>query len=81
MSGKGWLIWFLLSFGSFLVFEISALVRKRDDLTLSFAIWRMEHLRSGEPVWQWNFAHFVFIGLFLLAMVWLFGHFGFGWWR
>lgn len=81
MSGRGWLTWFLLSFGIFLFFEVRALVRGRSQDTLSYAIWRMEHLRSGQPVWQWNAAHFLFIGIFGFTMAWLFGHFGWGWWR
>jgi hypothetical protein len=81
MSGRGWLAWFVLSFGSFLFFEVTALARRRDDLTLSAAIWRMEHLRDGEHVWQWNAAHFLFIAVFVVTMVWLFGHFGWGLWR
>lgn len=81
MSGRGWLIWFLLSVGTFGFFETRALVTRHPEKTLSDAIWRMEHLRTGQPIYQWTFGHLMFTGLIALLFGWLFFHFSAGWWR
>lgn len=75
-----WLIWFILSFGSFLVREIWALCTNWRD-TLSAAIWSLEDFRQGQPISGWSSSHLLFMGLFVLIFGWLVMHFGFGWWR
>lgn len=80
MSDRGWLIWFLASFGSFLIFEVGALATGHPEKTLSAAIWRLERFRAGQPIWQWNAAHYLLGGALLVVLTWLLGHFILGWW-
>lgn len=76
-----WLVWFICAFGTFLVPEVYELATGHPERTLSAAIWRWEKLRVGQGVWQWDAAHFLFTGVFILVAVWLIGHFGWGLWR
>lgn len=77
-----WLWWFILAVPiGFLIPETVALVRGRDQDTLSYAVWNLEHFRTGQPVADWNAFHFLFIGTFGLIALWLLGHFGWGKWR
>lgn len=89
MIGKGvsyagwhrlWLIWFFLSFGSFLTFEIYALATDWRR-TLSASIWAIEDFVPGQSISHWSAAHFLFIGVLALTFLWLLGHFALGWWR
>lgn len=89
MIGKGvsyagwhrfWLIWFFLSFGTFLAVEIYALATDWRR-TLSASIWAIEDFVAGQPISSWSVGHFWFIGVFGLTFLWLFFHFGMGWWR
>lgn len=73
-----WATWFAVSITFFLVPELLALFSGHPENTLSDAIWRMEAARTGQPIYQWTFAHFAFTGGFLLLAIWLTGHFG---WR
>jgi hypothetical protein len=74
--------WFLLSFPlGFGVPETIALIRNRDNDTLSAAIWRLEAFVPGQSPWQWNAFHALFTGCFTLVVLWLIGHFGWGLWR
>lgn len=75
-----WLIWFLVSFGTFLSAEIYALCTNWRH-TLSAAVWHFERFQPGQPLNQWSAAHFLFIGVLLLTDIWLLGHFAMGWWR
>lgn len=75
-----WPIWFTVMLVSFLGPEVYALITNWRN-TLSAAVWRMEHFRSGQPLDQWSAGHFLFIGVLLLIDVWLLGHFALGWWR
>jgi hypothetical protein len=76
-----WLIWFALSFTAFIVPETIALATGHPERTLSAAIWRMEQLVPGQGIWQWNAAHMLFTSVFIVTVVWLIGHFGWGLWR
>lgn len=80
MSSRGWLAWFVLSFGTFLFFEVRALAQGKPEKTLSAAIWRWEKFQPGQAVWQWNAAHYLLGGVLLVAFSWLLGHFLLGWW-
>lgn len=75
-----WLIWLGASFGVFLVAEIFGLVTDKNR-TLSEAIWRWEKFDPAQPITHWTAFHFLFIGIFLVLVLWLCGHFAFGWWR
>lgn len=81
MSDRGWLIWFIGFVGTFGFFEGRALATHQPEKTLSYAIWRMVNLRSGQPIYQWTFGHFAFMILLFGLFVWLFFHFNLGWWR
>lgn len=72
-----WLSWIL----AFIVPESVALLTGHPERTLSYMIWNLEHFRSGQPIWQWNAWHLLFMGFFLTLCVWLLGHFGWGIWR
>lgn len=77
-----WLIWFSLSFGTFIIPESIALASGKPQNTLSAAIWRMENVLPSQPwPWQWTAAHLLFTGAFTLVMGWLVGHFGWGIWK
>lgn len=81
----GWrLYWLIMTLGwFFLLFlgpEIYALATNPKN-TLSNVIWTAERFQTGQPVWQWNTFHFLFIGMFIVADLWLIGHFGWGIWR
>lgn len=77
-----WLAWFVLTFPvGFLVPETIALVRGRVDDTLSGAIWQLEQFKPGQPVSQWTAFHLLFIAVLGVLFIWLFFHFGEGWWR
>lgn len=81
MSSRGWLVWFLASFGSFLFFEVRALATRHPERTLSDAIWRLEQLRTGQPLYQWSAGHVLVAGTVTVLFVWLGFHFTLGWWR
>lgn len=78
---KFWLGWFLTTFFSFLIMELWALISKRPDRTLSYAIWRLERFKAGEGFWEWSAGHYLFMGAFGLLIFWLFFHFGWGLFR
>lgn len=78
---KYWLTWFAVSFTAFIVPETVALLRGRPQDTLSGAIWQMEQLVPGQGVWQWTAAHLLFTSVFIVLVLWLIGHFGWGLWR
>jgi hypothetical protein len=73
-----WACWFFASISVFLAVELTALSTGHPENTLSDAVWRMEAARTGQPIYEWSFAHFAFTGGFLLLVIWLTGHFG---WR
>lgn len=75
-----WACWFFTSISVFLAVELTALFTGHPENTLSYAIWRMESLRTGQPIFQWTFAHLAFTVGFGALSLWLFGHFGFGIW-
>lgn len=75
-----WLVWFLVSFCTFLAVEIYALVTDYRR-TLSEAIWAMEDFKPGQSVMHWSALHFLFGGVLLLTFVWLTGHFLFHIWH
>jgi len=75
-----WLIWFCLSFGTFLTAEIYALCTDWHR-TLSAWVWSFEKFQTGQHIAQWTALHLLFIAALLVTDVWLLGHFGFGWWR
>lgn len=73
-----WATWFALWFTSFIIPELTALWSDHSENTLSETIWRLEAARTGQPIYQWTFAHFAFTASFLVIAIWLTGHFG---WR
>lgn len=76
MTGYRWL--WVGWFGIFLVLEISALVRRRTDQTLSGFVWDLCDVTPGKTSWNWTIVHFC-VFAFLL---WLLLHLAFGWlWR
>lgn len=75
-----WLIWFLTSFGVFLVAEIYTLCTNWRN-TLSASVWALEEFRTGQPVSQWSAGHLWFCIIMLGLFIWLTGHFAMGWWR
>lgn len=80
MTGRGWLAWFVASFGSFLFFEVRALATGHTERTLSAAIWRFEQFRTGQPFGQWSAGHFWLVGILAVGFLWLLFHFALGWW-
>lgn len=71
-----WSVWFLVWFLTFLAYELYQLSTGHPENTLSAAVWHMLGVMRGQPIAQWSFFHFIFIGIFTLTMVWLDGHFG-----
>ena len=78
---KFWLIWFVTSFGTFLLVETYALIKKHPEWTLSEAIWRLEKFIPGQSFWAWSAGHYLFMAAFTLLIFWLFFHFGWGLFR
>lgn len=77
-----WLVWFIATFPlGFLIPETWALATGNPKNTLSASVWSLEQLTPGQGIGQWNAAHFLFTGTFILLTFWLIGHFGWGWWR
>lgn len=74
MSGYtiAWIIWAL----AFAAIEGKALLSRQPGTTLSEHIWRWWHVRDPRPT------PLVIAGRIVLLsiMVWLTGHFSFGWW-
>jgi hypothetical protein len=48
-----WLIWACITFGTFIVPEVYALVTNWRN-TLSASVWDMERFRTGQPLYQWS---------------------------
>jgi hypothetical protein len=76
-----WLVWFLVSIGSFMAVEFWALARGRGQDTLSAQIWRLEQFLPGQNLWQWTALHVLIGGGLFVLLGWLIGHFVFGVWR
>jgi hypothetical protein len=53
LADRLWLAWFLISFLTFLIPELLALLSKHPEWTLSASIWRLESD-------LWLFCHFIF---------------------
>lgn len=75
-----WLVWFAVSFGTFLAAEIYALVTDWRR-TLSAWVWSFEKFQPDQPISKFTAGHFWFGGIFVVLVVWLFFHFWMGWWR
>jgi hypothetical protein len=75
-----WLIWACITFGTFIVPEVYALVTNWRN-TLSASVWDMERFRTGQPLYQWSAGHFLFACMLIVIFAWLSGHFIFGFWR
>jgi hypothetical protein len=71
-----WTIWFISWFSTFITYEVWQIAAGRPQNTLSAAVWHMLGVVRGQPITQWSFFHLFFIGLFVLTMAWLTGHFG-----
>jgi hypothetical protein len=67
-------------FGGFFAYEITSIATGHPENTLSAYIWNWLGVMRGQPITQWSFAHFAFLGIFTLTAGWLIGHFGFGIW-
>jgi hypothetical protein len=77
-----WAVWFATAMVTFLVPELYAIFSGNDQNTLSFAVWALEGKTVGNPdPLTWNFAHAAFTSSFIILVVWLIGHFGWGIWR
>lgn len=73
-----WLVWFLASFGVFLVVEVWGL-RTDPRYTLSETIWWLEGWKPGlrdfaNPL-RWTAGHVLVGGVLGLVLLWLVGHF------
>lgn len=77
-----WTTWFFLWFTTFIIPELIAVFSGHDENTLSFAVWDMEGktLGNGNPL-TWSFPHVAFTSVFIVLVIWLIGHFGWGIWR
>lgn len=75
-----WAIWATLSFLAFAIPEGIALFTHHAENTLSETMWRVEDLRSGNPL-TWSFAHLAITVMLIVTLGWLVGHFGWGLWR
>lgn len=74
-----WLIWFLVSFASFIVPEFYALFTNPQN-TLSWTVWDLEGLVPGQPLDKWGTAHVLIGGFLTLVFIWLIGHLALGIW-
>lgn len=75
-----WAFWSITSFVTFLVYELYQIATGHPENTLSASVWHMLGVIKGQPITQWSFVHFMFIGIFTLTAIWLIGHFGFEDW-
>lgn len=75
-----WSILLTVFFGGFFAYEITSIATGHPENTLSAYIWNWLGVMRGQPITQWSFAHFAFLGIFTLTAGWLIGHFGFGIW-
>lgn len=77
-----WLWYVLAAFVAFIVPELYALASGHPENTLSAQVWRLEGiLNRNFPLVQWTAVHFLLGGVFIVAFIWLIGHFTFGIWR
>lgn len=76
---NGWLVFWLAWCGVFVVGEGIALARTQRGDTLSETVWRWLHVTPGKTKASAALTRFptYVVGALL---VWLFGHFLFGWW-
>lgn len=81
LANRYWLIWFVVMLTTFLVPELYSIVTKRFGGTLSDTIWRMEDLVPNQSIWKWTAGHYLFTFGFILIVVWLIAHFGWGLFR
>ena len=75
--------WFWLLTAGFMLFAVPEgvmLATGRSEDTLSGYIWRTFGVIRHQPISDWSFQHFAFVGMFSLTAVWLIGHFGFRMW-
>jgi hypothetical protein len=75
LADRLWLAWFLISFLTFLIPELLALLSKHPEWTLSASIWRLESYDPAKGMRTWNAFHFLFAGELLVLDLWLFCHF------
>ena len=71
-STAAWVAWI----AAFVILEGAALIRRREDETLSAHVWRwfaVRGPRDSARTWAGR-------GVLLAAGVWLTGHLAFGWW-
>jgi hypothetical protein len=76
-----WQAWVILTFATFIVPEVAALVRGRSQDTLSETTWRWEKLIVHQPISQWSATHLLFAGILLVVGIWTIVHLTLGWWR
>lgn len=74
-ADKLWLIWFVLSFLTFLIPEAIALISGHPEHTLSASIWRLEQYDPETGKRAWNAFHFLFACELITLDFWLFFHF------
>jgi hypothetical protein len=70
-----WPIWLFVFVGAFLGPEVYALVSGKPQNTLSWWVWRMLKVSTGERVSQWTAADFLTFGIWMTLFVWLTFHF------
>lgn len=75
-----WLLWASFSFITFIVPEIYA-VSTDWRRTLSASVWSLEDMVPGQAINRWTVTHYWFISIYGVLVLWLFFHFGMGWWR
>jgi hypothetical protein len=74
-----WLVWFLVTFVTFIVPELWALFTNAKN-TLSWTLWDLEQFLPGTSLWKWTALHFLIGGILVVLLVWLIGHLVFGIW-
>jgi hypothetical protein len=75
-----WSVLLTVFFGGFFAYEITSIATGHPENTLSAYIWNWLGVMRGQPITQWSFTHFAFLGIFTLTAGWLIGHFGWGIW-
>ena len=76
-----WLVWSIASFVTFFVPEVIAVSTRHFAYTLSDSVWYIESFVPGQPISLWSVGHIWFIGVYGILVLWLFFHFGMGWWK
>lgn len=72
-----WPAWLGIGIALFLLREVWALSSGRPQDTLSDWVWRVLKVAVNRPIGQWDAAHFLVFGVWLVLFGWLTFHFFF----